>query len=81
MWLVAVKLLLLPLLAFQIGSWLGLAGLHLQIVVLFAALPTASSAYILAMRMGGDGKSVARLISATTLASMLTLTLWAAWVV
>jgi len=48
--------------------------------VLFSALPTASSAYILAMRMGGDGKSVAWLISATTLSSMLTLTLWAAWV-
>ena len=29
--------------------------------------------------MGGDGKSVAWLISASTLASMLTLTLWAAW--
>ncbi|MBL8441233.1 MAG: AEC family transporter, partial [Betaproteobacteria bacterium] len=36
--------------------------------------------YILAMRMGGDGKSVAWLISATTLASMLTLPFWAAWV-
>lgn len=79
LWLVAVKLLLLPLLAFQIGSWLGLAGLHLQIVVLFAALPTASSAYILAMRMGGDGRSVAWLISATTLGAMLTLPLWAGW--
>lgn len=79
LWLVAVKLLLLPLVAFQVGGWLGLAGLHLQIVVLFAALPTASSAYILAMRMGGDGKSVAWLISATTLGSMLTLPLWAAW--
>jgi malonate transporter and related proteins len=49
------------------------------VVVLFAALPTASSAYILAMRMGGDGRSVAWLISATTLGSMLTLPLWAAW--
>ena len=79
LWLVAVKLLLLPLVAFQVGSGLGLAGLHLQIVVLFAALPTASSAYILAMRMGGDGRSVAWLISATTLGAMLTLPLWAGW--
>jgi len=29
--------------------------------------------------MGGDGRSVAWLISATTLGSMLTLPLWAAW--
>lgn len=78
-WLVAVKLLALPLLAMATGSLLGLSGLNYQIVVLFAALPTASSAYILAMRMGGDGKSVAWLISVTTLGSMLTLPGWAAW--
>ena len=77
LWLVAVKLLALPLVAIGVGSLLGLSGLNYQ--VLFAALPTASSAYILAMRMGGDGKSVAWLISATTLGSMLTLPLWAAW--
>lgn len=78
-WLVVVKLLALPLIAIAVGGLLGLSGIHLQVAVLFAALPTASSAYILAMRMGGDGKSVAWLISATTLGSMLTLPLWAAW--
>ena len=78
-WLLAVKLLLLPLVATLIAARLGLDGLHRQIVVLFAALPTASSAYILAMRMGGDGRSVAWLISATTLGAMLTLPLWATW--
>jgi len=46
--------------------------------VLFAALPTASSAYILAMRMGGDGPGVAWLISATTVAAAVTLTAWLA---
>ena len=78
-WLIVVKLLLLPLVAAFVGPLLGLSGLYYQVAVLFAALPTASSAYILAVRMGGDGKSVAWLISASTLASMLTLTLWAAW--
>lgn len=79
LWLVMVKLLALPLVALGVGALLGLAGLNYQVVVLFAALPTASSAYILAMRMGGDGRSVAWLISVTTLGSMLTLPLWAAW--
>ncbi len=79
LWLLAVKLLALPLIAVFVGKYFGLAGLNYQVVVLFAALPTASSAYILAMRMGGDGKSVAWLISATTLGSMLTLPLWAAY--
>ena len=78
-WLVLVKLLALPLVTVFVGAWLGLSGLNYQVAILFAALPTASSAYILAMRMGGDGRSVAWLISATTLGSMLTLPLWAAW--
>ena len=79
LWLFVVKLLVLPCVAAGVGLLLGLQGLNYQIAVLFAALPTASSAYILAMRMGGDGRSVAWLISATTLGSMLTLPLWAAW--
>ena len=78
-WLVAVKLLALPLIAIGVGTLFGLSGLNVQVVVLFAALPTASSASIRAMRMGGDGRSVAWLISATTLGSMLTLSGWAAW--
>ena len=80
-WLLAVKLLALPLIAVVVGRAVGLSGLNFQVVVLFAALPTASSAYILAMRMGGDGRSVAWLISASTLAAMLTLPLWAAWLI
>jgi len=78
-YLVGLKLLILPLAAALVGRWLGLTGLYFNVAVLFAALPTASSAYILAMRMGGDGPSVAWLISATTLGSMLTMPLWAAW--
>ena len=80
-WLLIVKLLAKPLAAWGIGTLSGLNGLALQVLVLFAALPTASSAYILAMRMGGDGASVAWLISASTLVSMLTLPLWAVWLI
>lgn len=75
----AVKLLALPLVAWGLGTSMGLTGLPLQIAVLFAALPTASSAYILAVRMGGEGQPVAWLISATTLLSMVTLPTWATW--
>ena len=80
LWLVAVKLVALPLVVLAVGPAVGLHGLNYQVAVLFAALPTASSAYILAMRMGGDGRSVAWLISVTTLGSMLTLPFWAAWI-
>lgn len=76
LYLSLVKLLVLPLVAAVIGRWLELDGLYYGVAILFASLPTASSAYILAMRMGGDGRSVAWIISATTLASMLTMPLW-----
>lgn len=78
-YLLLVKLLAVPAIAAILGRQLGVHGHYYQVAVLFAALPTASSAYILAMRMGGDGQSVAWLISASTLCSMLTLPIWAAW--
>ena len=61
-----------------IRNLLGLAPVHLQIVTLHAALPTASSAFILAARMGGAGKPVAALISLGTLLSMVTMPVWVA---
>jgi predicted permease len=79
LYLTVVKLVALPCSAALIGQLVGLTGVYFATAVLFAALPTASSAYILAMRMGGDGRSVAWIISATTLASMLTLPVWVAW--
>lgn len=79
-WVLVVKLLLLPLVAWSLGRLLGLGGLNLQVLVLFAALPSASSAYILAMRMGGDGPGVAWLISATTVLAVFTLSFWLGWV-
>lgn len=75
-YLCAVKLVALPAVAWGLGRALGLEGVAFQVAVAFAALPTASSAYILAMRLGGDGPGVARLISATTVAAAVTLTAW-----
>ncbi len=72
----AVKLLAVPAITYVAGTWIGLPPLQLQIVVMFAALPTASSAYVLAVRMGGNGPLVAFLISASTVLSLFTLPLW-----
>ncbi|WP_019139454.1 AEC family transporter [Noviherbaspirillum massiliense] len=73
---IAVKLLALPLIAYAAGSWVGLTALQMQIVIMFCALPTASTAYVLAARMGGNGPFVAFLISAGTALSAVTLPLW-----
>jgi predicted permease len=71
-----VKLLAMPAIALGVARLVGLSGIHFDVVLVFAALPTASSAYILAQRMGGDGARVAWLISASTLLGMVTLPLW-----
>ena len=54
---------------------LSFAILSLLVLVL-AALPTASSAYILAVRMGGDGRTVATIITVNVFVAMVTLPLW-----
>ena len=78
-WFSAVKLLLFPLVALALAWLLGLPREQTQIAIVFAALPTATSAYVLATRMGFDGAPVSFLITAQTLASMLTLPLWVAF--
>lgn len=75
-YLIAVKLLAMPAIAYGTALWMGLPPVQMQIVVMFAALPTASSCYVLAVRMGGNGPLVAFLISAGTLISLFTLPLW-----
>jgi predicted permease len=75
---VTVKLLAMPALGLAFVHLLGLTSTPALVVMLFAALPTASSAYILAARMGGDARPVAYAITLQTLLAMLTLPLWLA---
>ncbi len=75
-WWLVVKLIAAPTVALLVARHWELPPLQREIAVLFAALPTASSAYILAMRMGGNGAIVAFLISASTIVSAVTLPLW-----
>ena len=53
------------------GVLLGLPPGQQAVVVAFAALPTASSAYVLAARMGGHGGYVAGLVTLSTLIAMV----------
>ena len=71
-----IKLLACPAIALFFGKYFDLPQAQLNSVVLFAAMPTATSAYVLANRMGGDGPLVAICISAMTLAAALTLPMW-----
>lgn len=75
-YLLLVKLVALPAATLVLIRWAGLSGVYADVALVFSALPTASSAYILAQRMGGDGARVAWLISVSTLLGMLSLPLW-----
>ncbi len=74
--LLLIRHALLPLVALGLAACLDLTGPQRAILLMFAALPTASSAYVLAARMGGNGPYVAGLVTLSTLLGMLSLPLW-----
>jgi malonate transporter and related proteins len=77
-WWNGVKLVALPGIALVLANAAGLPATERQIAVVMAAVPTATSAYILAMQMNGVGAPVALLISSGTLLAALTLPIWVA---
>ncbi len=72
----AIRHALLPAVAIGLTAALALPADQRLIIVLFAALPTASSAYVLAARMGGDGGYAAGLVTLSTLLGMIIVPLW-----
>ena len=75
-WWHAVKLATLPAIALALAYATGLSPLERQVAVAMAAVPTAPSAYILAVQMKAAGAPVALLISTGTLIAAFTLPLW-----
>ena len=68
-----IKHLLMPLMALGLALLFGLNPTQSTILLAFAALPTASTCYVLAARMGYNGPYVAGLVTLSTLAGMLSL--------
>lgn len=71
----ALRLLAMPVLAALIGRGFGLDGPEALVLVIFAAIPTAPSAYVLTRQLGGDGAFMAGLVTAQTLAAVATIPL------
>ena len=76
--LLALRHVALPMIAIGLAFALGLSPEQRLIVVLYASVPTASSAYVLAARMGGDGSYVAGIVTLSTLLGMFSIALWLA---
>jgi len=69
----AIRLLGMPLLMF-LGAWLfGIEGMPRTVAVIAAAVPTASTSYILARQMGGDAPLMANLITVQVIVAAVTL--------
>jgi hypothetical protein len=64
---------LTPMVALGVALLFGLSPTQTTILLAFSALPTASSCYVLAARMGYDGAYVAGLVTLSTLMGMVSL--------
>ena len=71
----SVKHLGLPLLALGTAMLYRLDATQTQVLLMFSAVPTASSCYVLAARMGYDGPYVAGLVTLSTLLGIASLPL------
>lgn len=67
------KHLMLPLLALAWSRLLSLDATQTTVLLAFSALPTASTCYVLASRMGYNGAYVGALVTLSTLSGMLSL--------
>ena len=71
--LLAIRHFLMPLIAFGLAWAFSLSPVQTTILLAFSALPTASSCYVLAARMGYNGAYVASLVTLSTLLGMVSL--------
>ena len=73
--LMAIRHLALPLVAWALVRAFRLDATQAAVLMAFSGLPTASSAYVLASRMGYNGAYVGGLVTLSTLLGPLSLTL------
>lgn len=64
---------MLPLVALGLARLLQLDSTQSVVLLAFSALPTASSAYVLASRMGYNGAYVGGLVTLSTLLGLVSL--------
>jgi len=74
-WNCTLRLLAMPLLAYVVARALHLPALESSVLVLFFALPTAPTAYVLTRQLGGDAHLMAGIITLQTLLAALSLPL------
>jgi predicted permease len=68
-----LKLSIMPMLTWEVCRYMAISSELQQIIILFSALPTASTSYILARQLGGDYVLMANIITLETIICAFTL--------
>lgn len=74
-----IKLVLMPLVTLALARAFGLEPLPLAVALVFMALPTATTSYVMARAMGGDAPLMAALTTTEHVLAVATLPLWIWW--
>ena len=74
-----LKLALMPALTLAAAAALGVTGIERAVALMFTAIPTSSTAYVISRQMGSDAELMAGIVTGTTLAAAITLPLTLAW--
>ncbi len=72
----SVRLVMIPCIAVGMSVLCGLPALAAGVLIIFAALPTGQSCYVMTANMGGNAPIVANITTLQTLAAMITLPFW-----
>ena len=74
----ALRLLLMPLLAALMVRAVGLSEVEALVLIVFSAIPTAPTSYVLTRQLNGDGTLMAGIVTSQTIAAIATipLVLW-----
>lgn len=75
----AIRHLVQPVAACLLARWFRLDAVQTTVLMAFSALPTASTCYVLAARMGYNGPYVAGLVTLSTVLGVLSLPLALGW--
>ena len=70
---VFLKLILMPVFGIALALCFGISGSSLVIVAVCSAVPTSSSAYVMARQMGGDAPLLAQIITLQTILAAITM--------
>jgi malonate transporter len=71
--LLAIRHLVLPVAGLLLAALMPLSPIQRLVVVAFAAMPTASSCYVLAAQLGGNASFVSGLVTLSTLLGMVSI--------